>query len=57
MTIKMPPLLLLQFLLLAGAVAVAGSLLAHSADKIAEATGLGRLLVGSLLLAAVTSLP
>ncbi len=53
----MQPMLLLQFLLLAGAVAAAGSLLAHSADKIAEATGLGRLLVGSLLLAAVTSLP
>ena len=57
MTIAMPAMLIGQFLLLAGAVAVAGSLLAHSADKIAEATGLGRLLVGSLLLAAVTSLP
>jgi cation:H+ antiporter len=44
-------------LLLAGAVAAAGSVLARSADQIAEATGLGRLLVGSLLLAAVTSLP
>jgi len=57
MTITMPPMLLLQFLLLAGAVAAAGSVLARSADQIAEATGLGRLLVGSLLLAAVTSLP
>ena len=53
----MPTMLIWQFLLLAGAVAAAGSVLARSADQIAEATGLGRLLVGSLLLAAVTSLP
>ena len=53
----MPVLLVGQFVLLAGAVAIAGSLLARSADRIAEATGLGRLLVGSLLLAGVTSLP
>ncbi|MGI9454627.1 MAG: sodium:calcium antiporter [Pirellulales bacterium] len=53
----MPAMLIWQFLLLAGAVAAAGSVLARSADQIAEATGLGRLLVGSLLLAAVTSLP
>jgi len=53
----MPVLLVGQFVLLAGAVAIAGSLLARSADLIAEATGLGRLLVGSLLLAGVTSLP
>ena len=57
MMIAMPIMLIWQFLLLAGAVAVAGSFLAYSADKIAEATGLGRLLIGSLLLAAVTSLP
>ena len=57
MTIAMPAMLIWQFLLLAGAVASAGSVLARSADPIAEATGLGRLLVGSLLLAAVTSLP
>ena len=57
MTIAMPAMLIWQFLLLAGAVAAAGSVLARSADQIAEATGLGRLLVGSLLLAAVTSLP
>jgi cation:H+ antiporter len=50
-------MLFLQFLLLALAVALAGWLLARSADQIAEATGLGRLLIGSLLLAAVTSLP
>ena len=53
----MPVLLVGQFVLLAGAVAIAGSLLSRSADRIAEATGLGRLLVGSLLLAGVTSLP
>ena len=46
-----------EFLLLAVIVAVAGSLLAQSADSIAEVTGLGRLLIGSLMLAAVTSLP
>jgi len=46
-----------EFLLLAAVVAVAGSLLAQSADAIAEVTGLGRLLIGSLMLAAVTSLP
>jgi cation:H+ antiporter len=46
-----------EFLLLAAIVAVAGSLLAQSADAIAEFTGLGRLLIGSLMLAAVTSLP
>ena len=57
MTIAMPAMLIWRFLLLAGAVAAAGSVLARSADQIAEATGLGRLLVGSLLLAAVTSLP
>ena len=57
MTIAMTAMLIWQFLLLAGAVAAAGSVLARSADQIAEATGLGRLLVGSLLLAAVTSMP
>ena len=50
-------MLFVQFLLLALAVAVAGWLLAQSADQIARVTGLGRLLIGSLLLAAVTSLP
>ena len=47
----------LQFLLLAAIVAVAGTALARAADVIADATGLGRLLVGSVLLAAATSLP
>jgi cation:H+ antiporter len=49
--------LVLQFLALAAVVAVAGTFLARAADAIAEATGLGRLLVGSILLAAATSLP
>lgn len=47
----------LQFLGLAVVVAAAGTALALSADRIAEITQLGRLLVGSLLLAAATSLP
>ncbi len=49
--------LVLQFLLLAAAVAAAGTCLALSADRIAEITRLGRLLVGSLLLAGATSVP
>lgn len=50
-------MLILQFLLLAAIVAAAGTALARAADAIADATGLGRLLVGSVLLAAATSLP
>jgi len=50
-------ILSLQFLALAAIVAGAGTVLARAADTIAEATGLGRLLVGSVLLAAATSLP
>jgi cation:H+ antiporter len=49
--------LIASFLGLAAIVATAGTLLARSADRIAAATGLGRLLVGSVLLAAATSLP
>lgn len=49
--------LVLQFLGLALVVAAAGTALALSADRIAEITRLGRLLVGSLLLAGATSLP
>lgn len=49
--------LVASFLGLAAIVAVAGTLLARSADRIAAATGLGRLLVGGVLLAAATSLP
>lgn len=47
----------LQFVLSAGVIAVAGSALTRSADVIAERTGLGRLLAGSIFLAAATSLP
>ncbi|MEO1993598.1 MAG: hypothetical protein ABGW78_16810 [Pirellulales bacterium] len=49
--------LIIQFTGLAFGVAIAGTFLARSADRIAELTGLGRLIIGSLLLAAVTSLP
>ena len=49
--------LVLQLLGLAAIVAASGTALALSADRIAEITRLGRLLVGSLLLAGVTSLP
>ncbi|MDZ4851644.1 MAG: sodium/calcium exchanger protein [Pirellulaceae bacterium] len=47
----------LEFLVLAVVVALAGTFLAKSADQIAEITRLGRLLIGSVLLAAATSLP
>jgi cation:H+ antiporter len=49
--------LILTFAGLAAIVAGAGVILARSADTIADITRLGRLLVGSLLLAAATSLP
>jgi cation:H+ antiporter len=47
----------LQFVALAALIIVAGTFLARCADLIAEATGWGRLLVGSVLLAGATSLP
>lgn len=47
----------LEFLGLAIVVALAGTVLARSADQIAEITRLGRLLIGSILLAGATSLP
>lgn len=46
-----------EFFVLASIVATAGTFLARSADQIAEITRLGRLLVGSVLLAGATSLP
>jgi cation:H+ antiporter len=49
--------LVAEFLVLAGVIAAAGTVLTRSADAIAERTGLGRLLVGSVLLAGATSLP
>ena len=49
--------LVVQFVLLAGVVVVAGTFLATTADRIAELTGLGRSLTGFFLLAMATSLP
>jgi cation:H+ antiporter len=48
---------LLQFLACAVVIIIAGTFLSKFADAIAELTGLGRLLVGSVLLAGATSLP
>ena len=45
------------FVFLAAIIVMAGTFLTRSADAIAELTGLGRLLVGSVLLAGATSLP
>lgn len=47
----------LQFLVCAAVIVVAGTFLARSADEIAEITKFGRLLIGSVLLAGATSLP
>lgn len=46
-----------QFAVCAVIVIVAGTILTKSADAIAEITGFGRLLIGSILLAGATSLP
>jgi len=46
-----------QFLVAAAVIVVAGTFLSKFADVIAEETGLGRLLIGSILLAGGTSLP
>lgn len=48
---------LTEFVVSALVIVVAGTLLTRCADALAELTGLGRLLVGSLLLAGATSLP
>lgn len=48
---------ILQFAIAAGIIIVAGTYLSRFADEIAERTGLGRLLIGSVLLAGATSLP
>lgn len=50
-------IVLLQFLFFAGVIVGAGAALSRYADVIAERTGLGRLVVGSVLLASITSLP
>ena len=47
----------LQFVIAAAAVVAAGTVLTRYADAIADLTKLGRLLVGSILLAGATSLP
>jgi cation:H+ antiporter len=46
-----------EFVLLAGVIVIAGTVLARCADAVAEITGMGRLVVGSVLLAGATSLP
>lgn len=48
---------LLQFVVSAAIIAVAGTFLTRDADANAELTGLGRLLAGSIFLATATSLP
>jgi cation:H+ antiporter len=51
------PTAILQFLVAAGVIVAAGVVLTRCADAIAELTGLGRMLVGMVLIAAATSLP
>lgn len=46
-----------QFIACAGIIVVAATFLSKSADRIAEETGFGKLLIGSVLLAGATSLP
>lgn len=48
---------LIKFAVCAAIIVVAGTLLTRYADALADLTGFGRLLVGSILLAAATSLP
>jgi cation:H+ antiporter len=48
---------LVQFLVCAAVIVVAGTFLSKYADAIADITGFGRLVVGSVLLAGATSLP
>jgi cation:H+ antiporter len=50
-------LAILQFVTSAAVIVIAGTFLTRYADAIAEITRLGRLLIGSVLLAAATSLP
>lgn len=47
----------IQFVVTAAVIIVAGTALTRFADAIADRTGMGRLLVGSILLAGATSLP
>lgn len=48
---------MLEFAVCAAVIIVAGTFLTRCADALADLTGFGRLLVGSILLAAATSLP
>jgi cation:H+ antiporter len=48
---------ILEFVLLAAVIIAAGTVLARCADALAEITGLGKLVIGSVLLAGATSLP
>ncbi len=50
-------LAIVQFAMTALIIIFAGTFLSHFADQIAERTGFGRLLIGSILLAGATSLP
>lgn len=52
-----PAVSVLVFVVAAGVVVVAGVRLAKAGDQIAEQTGLGRLFIGTILLAFATSLP
>ena len=55
--IESGPALLVEFLLVAGVILVAGSRLTRYADTLAEKTGLARGWIGLMLLAIATSLP
>lgn len=48
---------MIQFVVSAGVIVIAGILLTRFADRIAQDTNLGRLFVGTILLAGATSLP
>ncbi|MEX2081244.1 MAG: hypothetical protein WEC33_06475 [Dehalococcoidia bacterium] len=48
---------MVQFILAATAIVIAGTFLTRAADRLAELTGFGRLLIGAVLLAGATSLP
>lgn len=50
-------LAILVFLLTAAVVVIASTFLTHRADAIADATGIGRVWIGSVMLAVATSLP
>lgn len=51
------PVNIVIFLLMTALIAYAGTKLTHTADKLADITGLGEALIGAVLLGAMTSLP